>query len=124
MQPPDRDGLPEFLVREVPGFAESPELQAVEDGRTSPGVVTAALGRYLLRLQRRAVRQEADASEHAALDRAYVVLEELAASDDPQIQKVLSVEIFEPLHSDDVVVAAVETRLGPRSSALYRRWAV
>jgi copper chaperone CopZ len=25
---------------------------------------------------------------------------------------------------DDVVVAAVETRLGPRSSALFRRWAV
>jgi hypothetical protein len=121
---PDRDGLPEFLVAEFPGFAGSPELESVESTRAVPGAVAAALGRYLLRLQRRAVRREADAAELAALDRAYAVLEELAGSEDARVRDDVRAKIFEPLHSDDVVVAAVETRLGPRSSALYRRWAV
>lgn len=121
---PDHDGLPDFLVAEMPGFEESPELAAVAGNRTVAGFVAEALGRYLLRLQRSAVRLEADAAELAALDRAYAVLEELAASDDAQLRADVREQIFDPLHSDDVVVAAVETRLGPRSSALYRRWAV
>jgi hypothetical protein len=86
--------------------------------------VSDALGRYLLRLQRRAVRLEATPEEQDALSRAYAVLEELAASEDRRVRDALAREVFEPLHADDVVVAAVETLLGPRSRALYRRWAV
>ena len=120
----ENEALADYLVRQVPGFAESPELEAFsgEPGRSD--AVAGALGRYLLRLERKSVRREADASESVALDRAFEVLEELAASDDPGIREALVGEIFEPLRADDVVVAAVETRLGPRSSALFRRWAV
>ena len=114
----------DHLVRQVPGFAESPELEAVSSDRDRPDAVGGALGRYLLRLERKSVRREADAAESAALDRAFEVIEELAARDDRSIREALIVAIFEPLHADDVVVAAVETRVGPRSSALFRRWAV
>ena len=119
----ENEALAGYLVRQVPGFADSPELAAVDE-RDRADAVARALGRYLLRLERRSVRREADDSESVALDRAFEVFEELAASDDPAVREALVSEIFEPLHADDVVVAAVETRLGPRSSALFRRWAV
>ena len=114
----------DYLVRQVPGFAESPELEAVSSERDRPDAVAGALGRYLLRLERKSVRREADAAESAALERAFEVIEQLAASDDPWIREALVGAIFDPLHADDVVVAAIETRVGPRSSALFRRWAV
>ncbi|HET9214624.1 MAG TPA: hypothetical protein VFN93_07700 [Gaiellaceae bacterium] len=116
--------LPAYLLREVPGFAESPELEAVASDLDAAGAVTGALGRYLLRLQAKAVRLEADAAERGALDRGYAVLEELAGSEDDGVRAAVRAEILERLRGDDVVVAAVETRLGPRSLALYRRWAV
>jgi hypothetical protein len=119
----ENEALADYLVRQVPGFAESTELEAVGE-RDRSDVVAGALGRYLLRLERKAVRREADPSESDALARAFEVLEDLAGSDDPGIREALVVGIFERLHADDVVVAAVETRLGPRSSALFRRWAV
>ncbi len=118
------EGLPAYLLREVPGFAESPEVEEVASDLDAPGAATGALGRYLLRLQRKAVRLEADAAEAAALDRGYAVLEELAGSEDDGVRAAVRAEILEGLRADDVVVAAVETRLGPRSLALYRRWAV
>ena len=120
----ENEALADYLVRETPGFAESPELGAVSSGRDRSDVVAEALGRYLLRLERKAVRREADPSESGALERAFEILEELAGSDDPEIREALVSAIFEPLHADDVVVAAVETRLGPHSRALFRRWAV
>jgi hypothetical protein len=122
--PGDYEALPEYLVREVPGFAESPELELVAANRDLPGVVTAAFGRYLERLQAAAIRREADASDEAALDRAYGVVEEMAASPDAEVRNALQVEIFEHMHGNDVVVAVVETRLGPKARSLYRRWAV
>ena len=121
----ENEALAHYLVRQVPGFAESPELEAVpESDRDRSDTVAGALGRYLLRLEKKAVRREGEAAESLALDRAFEVLEELAASDDPAIREALVVAVFGPLHADDVVVAAVETRLGPRAGALFRRWAV
>jgi hypothetical protein len=122
--PGDYDQLPEYLLREVPGFAESPEFELVAADRDLPGVVTSAVGAYLLRLQASEIRRETNLAQSAALTRAYEVLEEMASSPDGHVQNALQVEIFEHLHANDVVVAAVETRLGPRASALFRRWAV
>ena len=119
----ENEVLADLLVRPKPGVAESPGRAAVGE-RDRSDAVAGALGRYLLRLERKAVRREADPSESDALTRAFEVLEELAGSDDPGIREALVVGIFERLHADDVVVAAVETRLGSRSSALFRRWAV
>ena len=119
----ENEALAGYLVRQVPGFADSPELAAVRE-RDRADAVARALGRYLLRLERKSVRREADDSESVALERAFEVIEELAGSDDPAVRATLVSEIFDPLHGDDVVVAAVETRLGPHSSGLFRRWAV
>jgi hypothetical protein len=121
----ENEALAHYLVRQVPGLAESPELAALREGdRDRSDSVAGALGRYLLRLEKRAVRLEAEDAERVALERAFEVLEELAVSDDPAIREALVVSVFGPLHADDVVVAAVETRLGPRAGALFRRWAV
>lgn len=118
------EALPEYLPRAVPGFADSPEFDAIASNRGLPGVVTAAFGRYLERLQATAIRREGGAPEEAALDRAYAVVEEMAASDDEQVKNALRVEVFGHMRGNDVVVAVVETRLGPRARGLYRRWAV
>jgi hypothetical protein len=121
----ENEALAHYLVRQVPGLAESPELAAVPPSdRERADSVAGALGRYLLRLEKRAVRREAEPEEVVTLERAFEVVEELAASDDPAFREALVVSVFGPLHADDVVVAAVETRLGPRASALFRRWAV
>ena len=48
----------------------------------------------------------------------------MAASDDEQVKNALRVEVFGHMRGNDVVVAVVETRLGPRARDLYRRWAV
>jgi hypothetical protein len=48
----------------------------------------------------------------------------MAASPDADVQNALQVEIFGHMHGNDVVVAVVETRLGPEARSLYRRWAV
>jgi hypothetical protein len=122
--PGEYEALPEYLLREVPGFAGSPEFELIAANRDLPGVVTAAFGRYLERLQAAAIRREADRGQEAALDRAYAVLEEMAASPDAHVQNALQVEIFGHMHGNDVVVAVVETRLGPEARSLYRRWAV
>lgn len=122
--PAELERLPDYLLDAVPGFAQSPELQAVAARRDRPKAVAGALGRYLLRLQRTVILRDADAAEVAALERAYPVLESLASSDDPAVRELLVTDVFGPFHSDDVVVAAAETLLGPRSRALYRRWAV
>jgi hypothetical protein len=121
----ENEALAHYLVRQVPGFSESPELAAVPPGeRERNDSIAGALGRYLLRLEKKAVRREAEPEELAALERAFEVVEELAASDDPAFREALVVSVFGPLHADDVVVAVVETRLGPRAGALFRRWAV
>lgn len=120
--PGSYDGLSDYLLQEVPGLVGSPELEAGD--RNRPADVAGALGRYLLRLQASEVRRETAPSESAALARAYAVLDALAASEDTRVRAALVDEIFAPLHADDVVVAAVETRLGPEARRLYRRWAV
>jgi hypothetical protein len=48
----------------------------------------------------------------------------MAASDDERVRDALRVEVFEHMRANDVVVAVVETRLGPEARSLYRRWAV
>ncbi len=108
--------MPEYLLREVPGFADSPEFEAIAANRGLPGVVTGAFGRYLERLQARAIRREADPAEEAALDGAYQAVEDMAASDDERVRNALRVEVFDHMRANDVVVAVVETRLGPRGA--------
>jgi hypothetical protein len=115
--------LPDYLAREVPGFGDSPERLALAERGDRPAEVADAAGRYLLRLQRVEIRRLAEPEESAALARGYAVIEELAESDDPAVHAAL-LTILDRLHSDDVVVAVAETRLGVRSLALYRRWAV
>jgi hypothetical protein len=122
--PAEPELLPDWLLESVPGFAESPELEAVAARRDRPKAVAGALGRYLLRLQRTVIRREGSPAESAALDSAYPVLEAFASSEDPAVRKLLADDVFGPFHSDDVVVAVAETRLGPRARSLYRRWAV
>jgi hypothetical protein len=117
------DGLPDYLARELPGFADSPERLALAERGDRPAEVADAAGRYLLRLQRAEIRRLAEPEESAALAGGYTVIEELAESDDPAVRTAL-LTILDRLHSDDVVVAVAETRLGARSLALYRRWAV
>ncbi len=115
--------LPDYFGREVPGFGDSPERLALAERGDRPAEVADAAGRYLLRLQRAEIRRLAEPEESAALARGYAVIEELAESDDPAVRTAL-LTILDRLHSDDVVVAVAETRLGARSLALYRRWAV
>ena len=122
---PSRYGkLPEFLVRTVPGFEDSPEYQLVAEHRDLPGVIVGALTPFLVRLETASQERTLDAEEAASLDGTYEAIEAMAASDDPDVENAVVVEIFEHLHAPARIQAAIRGALRPASRALYARWVV
>lgn len=114
---PDHYGdLPRLLLAEVPGFEQSPEFGLIAEHSDLPGVVVAAVGRYLVGLEQEG-RQAASAA-----DAIYQVLERMATSEDPEIQNALVVEVFENLDRSRSITRRIIKNLGPSSQALYADW--
>jgi hypothetical protein len=122
LRPRQYDRLPDFLVRSVPGFEESPEFARVREFRELPGVVVGALTPFLLRLEATSQKGMLDAGAADSLEGLYRAIEAMASSDDLEVQNALVVEVFEHLHGSRSVVARIENKLHPRSRALYSRW--
>ena len=116
--------LPEFLLRTVPGFADSPEYQRVAEHRDLPGVVVGALRPFLVRLETASQTGKLAADEAMSLEGAYQAIEAMASANDPNVQNAVVVEIFEHLHAAPRVVEAIRGNLHPESQALYSRWIV
>jgi hypothetical protein len=116
--PGDYNDLPRLLLADVPGFEQSPEFGLIAEHSDLPGVVVAAVGRYLVRLEQEGRR----AAEPSAADAVYQVFERMATSEDPEIQNALVVEVFENLDGSRSITRRIVKRLGPSSQALYADW--
>lgn len=113
------DELPELLGAEIPGFQASPELALVADDLDLPGVIVAAVSRYLVRLEQSG-GMELDGDPRNAI---YKVFERMATSPDREVQNALQVEVFENLDPSRSVTRRILSRLGPEASALWAAWA-
>jgi hypothetical protein len=111
--------LPRFFLAEIPGFEASPEFGLIARDSDLPGVVVAAVGRYLVRLE----KSGAEGSEADAPTAIYDIFERMANSDDRDVQNALQVELFETLDSSRSITRRIVGKLGPSSSALYSDWA-
>ena len=115
--------IPQLLMREVRGFAESPEYRSLENhGLELPGVVCGALVRFLTRLQKRAIESTMDKEAAESLVDSYRVVEQLSSSSDPDVVNAVVVEIFENLDCEPRVLEAIKARLGKVSRHLYEEW--
>jgi hypothetical protein len=115
--------LPQWLVHKVPGFAASPEYQALSSaGLQLPGVVCGAFAQFLSRLQHDILTGASSEEDAASLSAAYHVLEGLATSQDPDVLNTVVVEIFENLDGEPQVLEAIKTHLGKASGQLYDKW--
>jgi hypothetical protein len=110
--------LPDVLVGEAPAFAESEEFRQLEQpDLTLPSVVAGAFGRYVERL----FSQERIVSS-AERTEAFVAMELLATSPDPEVQNALVVDVFEGFDLQGSSLDAFLAGLGPAARALYDRW--
>jgi hypothetical protein len=110
--------LPALLLAEIPGFEASPEFGLVAYASDLPGIVVAAMGRYLARLEQKG----AEESEIDAPDAIYQLLERMAASRDPEVQNAVQVEVFENLDPSRSVTRRIVEKLGPSARTLYADW--
>src|SRR6187200_2995399 len=109
--PREYDRLPEFLVRRVPGFEQSPEYLLVADNFDLPGVIVGALTPFVVRLEKASQSGTLDAAGAASLAGVYQAIEEMAASDDPEVENAVVVEVFEHLDADPRTLAAIREHL-------------
>ncbi len=121
--PREYSHLPQLLVQQVPGFAESPEYKALGSADLQlPGVVCGAFAQFLSRLQKDAIEGTRNEEGAASLSASYQVLEWCATSHDPDVINVVVVEIFENLDCEPPVLESIKTRLGKASRQLYDKW--
>lgn len=116
LKPSLYDHLPEFLQTSVLGFLDSPEFRTISEFRDLPGVVCGALGQYLARLQREA--ESLDSEGKRRLASIYKAIEAMSASEDPEVQNAVQVEIFEILNDDSNLWEKIRSSLLPASRAL------
>ena len=86
------------------------------------GLVCAALTKYMVDLQERAINGTLGGKESKALDDAYRVVESLASSPETRIQNVVVTEVFENIRTSERVLRVIISRLGPNARRLHDRW--
>ena len=115
--------VPHLLIREVRGFAASPEYKSLENHDLKlPGVVCGAFARFLVRLQQCAIEGTVSEDEAQSLAASYQVVEQLSSSYDPYVVNAVVVEIFENLDCEPHVLEAIKARLEKASRQLYEKW--
>jgi hypothetical protein len=120
--PGEYDRLPDFLLRSIPGFRESPEFATVATDIDLPGVIVGAAKNYLIRLQEADGRGKLDATEQGSLDAAYAALEAMATSSDANVENSVVVDALMYLNCGERTKRRIVQRLGPGSRVLYDRW--
>ena len=100
------------FATEVSGFASSDEYQLLDkEDRQRPGLVFAAVAKYL---------ENADDDEVLT---AAQIIEEAASTDDGELHNYLVTEIFEPWQSIDIDSRGRLLRfLGTRARRLHSQW--
>jgi hypothetical protein len=116
------DKVPSVL-RQIPGFSDSLEYERLgDDLQETPGLVCAAFSQFFERFQRAEAEQGLTDRDSETLAAAYRVLEEIASSDDTDVQNLVEMEFFENLNFEQPLWQLVEDRLGPNSRSLLSDW--
>ena len=115
------DKVPAFLCATVVGFCDSIEYGQLDDElRRVPGLVCAALARYLVRGQEAEARDgELTGRDAEALESAYQAIKVLAASGDDEVRTLLKDELFEGLSCPPQILALIRSRLDEISRTLF-----
>jgi hypothetical protein len=115
--------VPDFLLAEVDGFANSPEYQALnETERRLPGVVASAFARFLVRLQDPELAESLLDQNAKGLADSYRAIEKFAGSLDEHDRVLLQDEIFESVRASQRTWHAITSHFGPQSKALFEVW--
>jgi len=123
IQPSQYENIPAFVLAEVDGLSGSaPYGRLSDDDRHVAGLVCAALTKYMVDLQERAINGTLGGKESKALDDAYHVVESLASSQETRIQNVVVTEVFENIRTSERVLRVIISRLGPNARRLHDRW--
>lgn len=109
---PEYPHLPAALCEWDPGFARSQEAAAVAQDFDLPSVVAEAFGEYVLRLG-------STTGNEMALQQSLDALEQMASSDDPEVQNCAVTGLIERLRSEAPQLIAA---LRPASADAYQRW--
>jgi hypothetical protein len=104
--------IPDVLAAEVVGFSGSPEFAQEADWSPFPGIVLAALARYLHRMKVEGDRgPELASGLHA--------VEQLAQRGDPDTRNAVVTEFLHSVANEPDILLA---DLGPMTQRLYQRW--
>src|SRR2546425_108721 len=88
--PREFDNVPNLLLSEVSGFAQSTELSQLNcEELKIPGVVCAAFAKYFVRRQEAVLNKSADVAALESLASCYAVIEKMACSGDPSVNNLL-----------------------------------
>jgi hypothetical protein len=104
--------VPHLLAEHVVGFADSPEYRQERDYAPFPGIVFAALARYLSRMHRETDRRPELASGMS-------VIEQLVQRGDSDATNAIVTEFFHTVANES---GGLLKELGPSSRRLYDQW--
>jgi hypothetical protein len=111
--PGEYDGLPDFLLRSIPGFRESDEFATVAADVELPGVIVGAAKNYLVRLEEADGRGKLDATGRRTLEAAYAALEAMATRNDANVQNSVVVDALMYLNCSEPTKRRIVERLRP-----------
>ena len=117
------DRVPQLICEVVNGFTNSPEYALLaESEREVPGLVCAALTRFLVRFQVEALLGPLSSADSMTLDDCYEAIEMLIALQDARIRTLVEDEIFENIQGDDELWRAIRSQLGTSARELLAKW--
>ena len=121
--PNNAEEVPCFLEKAAPGFSRSEEFLGLEpEFKKIPGLVCGAFKDYLVRLQGLAEKGSADPQTLVELEKAYEAIETLASSNDPNVENLVVVEIYEHLALSNGALIRFKQHLKTKSLNLYKQW--
>lgn len=120
------DEVPNLLIEYAPLFRQSDEFKNLDaEDRLVSGLVCAAFTKYFVHIQQQVILQtDVNESKRAELENCYVAIERLASSNDPTVNNLVVVEIFENICEPDTMLIEMKKRLKPKSLDLYKRWII
>ena len=115
------DRLPQFLLSRISCLPESQEYRALSGLEAGlPGIVCAAVGRLLQRLQETPQVRPLAAVEKRCLYEIYSVLEAMAESQDSLVVNALQIEVFENFACSEAAMARIVSQMGPKALGVYQ----
>lgn len=117
------EGIPEFLLSNVRGFACSVEYERLnETERKLPGIVAAAFTQFFVRFQDAEMKEGLSDREARTLADAYEAIETLSRSPNGRVKTLVEEEILENIRASEGAWSVMRSRFGPAATRLLEEW--